>query len=193
MLTIPRREEIEGGSSGLMDRAVYLFSVDEKPYFLVSVPEKEAEEILAKLKEGAGQMPVSDKNNMEAGKTDSGTLEGAEKELEQLYYAWKNADRHPCDGADAPGICSDHGGAAVALETEPSVLRTLRGKDAGQQERAGARLPGLRSDGISKDFPGSHRGDHEREQTSYVALPRQPQYLPWVCADRWICRDRGDI
>ena len=72
-----------------MDRAVYLFSVDEKPYFLVSVPEKEAEEILAKLKEGAGQMPVSDKNNMEAGKTDSGTLEGAEKELEQLYYAWK--------------------------------------------------------------------------------------------------------
>ena len=34
-------------------------------------------------------MPVSDKNNMEAGKTDSGTLEGAEKELEQLYYAWK--------------------------------------------------------------------------------------------------------
>ena len=38
-----------------------LFSVDEKPYFLVSVPEKEAEEILAKLKEGAGQMPVSDK------------------------------------------------------------------------------------------------------------------------------------
>ena len=26
---------------------------------------------------------------MEAGKTDSGTLEGAEKELEQLYYAWK--------------------------------------------------------------------------------------------------------
>lgn len=34
-------------------------------------------------------MPVSDKNNMEAGKTDSGTLKGAEKELEQLYYAWK--------------------------------------------------------------------------------------------------------
>ena len=26
---------------------------------------------------------------MEAGKTDSGKLEGAEKELEQLYYAWK--------------------------------------------------------------------------------------------------------
>ena len=49
----------------------------------------------------------------------------------------ENADRHPCDGADAPGICSDHGGAAVALETEPSVLRTLWGKDAGQpNERA---------------------------------------------------------
>ena len=65
MLTIPRREEIEAAVPELMDRAVYLFSVDEKPYFLVSVPEKEAEEILAKLKEGA------------------------EKELEQLYYAWK--------------------------------------------------------------------------------------------------------
>ena len=89
VLTIPRREEIEAAVPELMDRAVYLFSVDEKPYFLVSVPEKEAEEILAKLKEGAGQMPVSDKNNMEAGKTDSGKLEGAEKELEQLYYAWK--------------------------------------------------------------------------------------------------------
>ena len=89
VLTIPRRKEIEAAVPELMDRAVYLFSVDEKPYFLVSVPEKEAEEILAKLKEGAGQMPVSDKNNMEAGKTDSGTLKGAEKELEQLYYAWK--------------------------------------------------------------------------------------------------------
>ena len=87
VLTIPRREEIEAAVPELMDRAVYLFSVDEKPYYLVSVPEKEAEEILAKLKEGAGQMPVSDKNNMEAGKTDTGKLEGAEKELEQLYYA----------------------------------------------------------------------------------------------------------
>ncbi len=65
VLTIPRREEIEAAVPELMDRAVYLFSVDEKPYFLVSVPEKEAEEILAKLKEGA------------------------EKEPEQLYYAWK--------------------------------------------------------------------------------------------------------
>lgn len=65
VLTIPRREEIEATVPELMDRAVYLFSVDEKPYFLVSVPEKEAEEILAKLKEGA------------------------EKEPEQLYYAWK--------------------------------------------------------------------------------------------------------
>lgn len=65
VLTIPRREEIEAAVPELMDRAVYLFSVDEKPYFLVSVPEKAAEEILAKLKEGA------------------------EKELEQLYYAWK--------------------------------------------------------------------------------------------------------
>lgn len=113
MLTIPRREEIEAAVPELMDRAVYLFSVDEKPYFLVSVPEKEAEEILAKLKEGA------------------------EKEPEQLYYAGKTPDRHPCDGADAPGICSDHGGAAVALETEPSVLRALWGKDGGQQDRAG--------------------------------------------------------
>ena len=34
----------------------------------------------------------------------------------------ENADRYPRDGADAPGICSDHGGAAVALETEPSVI-----------------------------------------------------------------------
>ena len=49
VLTIPRREEIEAAVPELMDRAVYLFSVDEKPYFLVSVPEKEAEEILAKL------------------------------------------------------------------------------------------------------------------------------------------------
>lgn len=65
VLTIPHREEIEAAVPELMDRAVYLFSVDEKPYFLVSVPEKEAEEILAKLKEGA------------------------EKEPEQLYYAWK--------------------------------------------------------------------------------------------------------
>ena len=65
VLTIPRREEIEAAVPELMDRAVYLFSVDEKAYFLVSVPEKEAEEILAKLKEGA------------------------EKEPEQLYYAWK--------------------------------------------------------------------------------------------------------
>ncbi|CDD59018.1 NAD(+) diphosphatase [Clostridium sp. CAG:43] len=65
VLTIPRREEIEAAVPELMDRAVYLFSVDEKPYFLVSVPEKKAEEILAKLKEGA------------------------EKEPEQLYYAWK--------------------------------------------------------------------------------------------------------
>lgn len=65
VLTIPRRKEIEAAVPELMDRAVYLFSVDEKPYFLVSVPEKEAEEILAKLKEGA------------------------EKEPEQLYYAWK--------------------------------------------------------------------------------------------------------
>lgn len=65
VLTIPRREEIEAAVPELMERAVYLFSVDEKPYFLVSVPEKEAEEILAKLKEGA------------------------EKEPEQLYYAWK--------------------------------------------------------------------------------------------------------
>ena len=65
VLTIPRREEIETAVPELMDRAVYLFSVDEKPYFLVSVPEKEAEEILAKLKEGA------------------------EKELEQLCYAGK--------------------------------------------------------------------------------------------------------
>ena len=65
VLTIPRREETEAAVPELMDRAVYLFSVDEKPYFLVSVPEKEAEEILAKLKEGA------------------------EKELEQLCYAWK--------------------------------------------------------------------------------------------------------
>ena len=46
VLTIPRREEIEAAVPELMDRAVYLFSVDEKPYFLVSVPEKEAEEIL---------------------------------------------------------------------------------------------------------------------------------------------------
>ena len=58
VLTIPRREEIEAAVPELMDRAVYLFSVYEKPYFLVSVPEKEAEEILAKLKEEAGQMPV---------------------------------------------------------------------------------------------------------------------------------------
>lgn len=193
VLTIPRREEIEAAVPELMDRAVYLFSVDEKLYFLVSVPEKEAEEILAKLKEGAGQMPVSDKNNMEAGKTDSGTLEGAEKELEQLYYAWKT----PTDiRAMEPMHQAFAAITAVQLwrwRTEPSVLRALWGKDGGQQDRAGARLPGLRPDGISKDLPGSHRGDHERGQTSYVALPRQPQYLPWICADRWICRDRGDI
>ena len=176
VLTIPRREEIEAAVPELMDRAVYLFSVDEKPYFLVSVPEKEAEEILAKLKEGVGQMPVSDKNHMEAGKMDSGALEGAEKELEQLYYAWKT----PTD--------------IRAMEPMHQAFAAITaGKDGGQQDRAGARLPGLRPDGISKDLPGSHRGDHERGQTSYVALPRQPQYLPWICADRWICRDWGDI
>ena len=67
---------------------IYKFSGNEleKVEDQMAVP---VEEILAKLKEGAGQMPVSDKNNMEAGKTDSGTLEGAEKELEQLYYEWK--------------------------------------------------------------------------------------------------------
>ena len=31
VLTIPRREEIEAAVPELMDRAVYLFSVDEKP------------------------------------------------------------------------------------------------------------------------------------------------------------------
>ena len=138
-------------------------------------------------------MPVSDKNHIEAGKMAFWCTGRGRKRAGAALLCMENVNRHPCDGADAPGICSDHGGAAVALETEPSVLRTLRGKDAGQQERAGARLPGLRSDGISKDLPGSYCGDHEREQTSYVALPRQPQYLPWLCADRWICRDRGDI
>lgn len=193
VLTIPRREEIEAAVPELMDRAVYLFSVDEKPYFLVSVPEKEAEEILAKLKEGAGQMPVSDKNNMEAGKTDSGTLEGAEKELEQLYYAWKTP-------TDIRAMEPMH--QAFAAITAVQLWRWRQSRqfcgrcgaktEDSKIERA-LGLPGLRSDGISKDLPGSHRGDHERGQTSYVALPRQPQYLPWICADRWICRDRGDI
>lgn len=193
VLTIPRREEIEAAVPELMDRAVYLFSVDEKPYFLVSVPEKEAEEILAKLKEGAGQMPVSDKNNMEAGKTDSGTLEGAEKELEQLYYAWKTP-------TDIRAMEPMH--QAFAAITAVQLWRWRQSRqfcgrcgaktEDSKIERA-LGLPGLRPDGISKDLPGSHRGDHERGQTSYVALPRQPQYLPWICADRWICRDRGDI
>ena len=191
VLTIPRREEIEAAVPELMDRAVYLFSVDEKPYFLVSVPEKEAEEILAKLKEGSGQMAVSDKNNMEAGKTDSGTLEGAEKELEQLYYAWKTP-------TDIRAMEPMH--QAFAAITAVQLWRWRQSRqfcgrcgaktEDSKIERA---LPGLRPDGISKDLPGSHRGDHERGQTSYVALPRQPQYLPWICADRWICRDRGDI
>lgn len=193
VLTIPRREEIEAAVPELMDRAVYLFSVDEKPYFLVSVPEKAAEEILAKLKEGAGQMAVSDKNNMEAGKTDSGTLEGAEKELEQLYYAWKTP-------TDIRAMEPMH--QAFAAITAVQLWRWRQSRqfcgrcgaktEDSKIERA-LGLPGLRPDGISKDLPGSHRGDHERGQTSYVALPRQPQYLPWICADRWICRDRGDI
>lgn len=193
VLTIPRREEIEAAVPELMDRAVYLFSVDEKPYFLVSVLEKEAEEILAKLKEGAGQMPVSDKNNMEAGKTDSGTLEGAEKELEQLYYAWKTP-------TDIRAMEPMHQAFAAITAVQLWRWRQSRqfcgrcgAKTQDSRTERALGLPGLRSDGISKDLPGSHRGDHEREQTSYVALPRQPQYLPWVCADRWICRDRRDI
>ena len=96
VLTIPRREEIEAAVPELMDRAVYLFSVDEKPYFLVSVPEKEAEEILAKLKEGAGQMPVSDKNNMEAGKRqkkswNSFTMHGKRR---PTSVRWSRCTRH---------------------------------------------------------------------------------------------------
>lgn len=193
VLTIPRREEIEEAVPELMDRAVYLFSVDEKPYFLVSVPEKEAEEILAKLKEGAGQMPVSDKNHMEAGKMASGALEGAEKEPEQLCYAWKTS-------TDIRAMEPMHQAFAAITAVQLWRWRQSRqfcgrcgAKTQDSRTERALGLPGLRSDGISKDLPGSHRGDHEREQTSYVALPRQPQYLPWVCADRWICRDRRDI
>lgn len=69
VLAIPHREEIERAVPELMERAVYLFSVDEKPYFLVSVPEKEAEEILVKL--------------------DSDAPERAGKKPGQPGYAWK--------------------------------------------------------------------------------------------------------
>lgn len=58
-----------------------------------------------------------------------------QKKLEQLYYAWKTPTDIR-DGADAPGICSDHGGAAVALETE-AVSSAGCGASGGQQiERA---------------------------------------------------------
>ena len=117
VLTIPRREEIEAAVPELINGRSISFRLMRSHIFW-SVCRKRAEEILAKLKEGAGQMPVSDKNNMEAGKTDSGTLEGAgRKRVGTALLCMENADRHPCDGADAPGICSDHGGAAVALET----------------------------------------------------------------------------
>ena len=114
---------------------------------------------------------------MEAGKTDSGTLEGAEKELEQLYYAWKTP-------TDIRAMEPMHQAFAAITAVQLWRWRQSRqfcgrcgAKTEGQQDRAGARLPGLRPDGISKDLPGSHRGDHERGQTSYVALPRQPQYF----------------
>lgn len=194
VLTIPRREEIEAAVPELMDRAVYLFSVDEKPYFLVSVPEKEAEEILAKLKEGAGQMPVSDKNHMEAGKTDSGALEGAEKELEQLYYAWKTPTDIRGDGArctrhlqrsrrcscGAGGQSRQFCGRCGAKTEDSKIERALVCPVCGQTE-------------YPKISPAVIVAITNGDQTSYVALPRQPQYLPWICADRWICRDWGDI
>ena len=53
VLTIPRREEIEAAVPELMDRAVYLFSVDEKPYFLVSVPERSRRDSVKAKREGA--------------------------------------------------------------------------------------------------------------------------------------------
>ena len=186
VLTIPRREEIEAAVPELMDRAVYLFSVDEKPYFLVSVPEKEAEEILAKLKEGAGQMPVSDKNNMEAGKTDSGALEGAEKSWNSFTMHGKRRPTSVRWSRDAPGICSDHGGAAVALETEPIPFCGRCGaktEDSKIERRSSARSVTRRNIQRSPAVIG----DHERGQT-LCRYPRQPQYLLWICADRWICR-----
>lgn len=88
-LAIPRREEIEAAVPERMERAVYLFSVDEKPYFLVSVPENEAEEIPERLNEGAGELPASGRSRAGAGKMDSDVPEGAEKEPEQSHYAWK--------------------------------------------------------------------------------------------------------
>ena len=73
-------------------RGVRLYVSENQLKITANNPEQEeAEEILAKLKEGAGQMPVSDKNHMEAGKMASGALEGAEKEPEQLCYAWKTS------------------------------------------------------------------------------------------------------
>ena len=129
VLTIPRREEIEAAVPELMDRAVYLFSVDEKPYFLVSVPEKEAEEILAKLKEGA------------------------EKEPEQLYYAWKTP-------TDIRAMEPMHQAFAAITAVQLWRWRQSRqfcgrcgAKTEDSKIERGARLPGLRSDGISKDLP----------------------------------------
>lgn len=116
VLTIPRREEIEAAVPELMDRAVYLFSVDEKPYFLVSVPEKEAEEILAKLKEGA------------------------EKELEQLCYAWKTPTDIRAMEPMHQAFAAITAGAAVALED-----RAVSSAGAVGQRRRTARSSGRSS------------------------------------------------
>ena len=184
----------EGALETNPDGSVNTYNADGNKVGTMTAEELKAATTLTDEKDAEGQQGnAGASTDDENGGTGGNTPVEPENGQNGANSEQENGQQTSGDGDDAPGICSDHGGAAVALETEPSVLRALWGKDGGQQDRAGARLPGLRSDGISKDLPGSHRGDHERGQTSYVALPRQPQYLPWICADRWICRDRGDI
>ena len=172
MLTIPRREEIEAAVPELMDRAVYLFSVDEKPYFLVSVPEKEAEEILAKLKEGVGQMPVSDKIIWKLEAT-----------------GWKGRKEHGQLAMHDPSPTSMrwsqyHLRQSTALQLwrwNRAVGCGLRGKDWDSKNKLDAHVcPVWDRDGIS----GSHRVASRTEQTLYRCRVDHGTY--WCCFDRWL-------
>lgn len=55
---VPRFEEIEIAAHELSERAMYLFSIDEKPYFLINVPEDEAEKFVALQSDFAWKTPT---------------------------------------------------------------------------------------------------------------------------------------
>ena len=105
--------------------------------------------------------------------------------MEQFYYAWKT----PTDiRAMEPMHQAFAAITAVQLwrwgQKPSSSAGAVGRRTGGQQDRAGkcssARSAARRN--IQRSPRQSHRGDRERGQTSYVALPRQPQYLPWICA-----------